>query len=455
MRRLMLFFTPLIILTFVLSGCTGGITTPRYSPPAESDALSAGERAKAEWTEGGALGGRVTDAAAGHALEGATVSIREIDLSAHTDQEGLYTLVNIPQGIHTVTVSHEGYRSLEERTIVVRTQVTTEHYELHETGENSPGGDPPADTDNNGNGGTVTGRVSDARTGRPLPEAELQVEGTALSTVTDRWGRYSLKNVPAALRANITASYAGYREGNSTVTVRDGRTSLANFSLSPLASNTPAPTPAPSPTQNPQPAQTATPSPSTNNIPIDLLTRYGWGHNNVIRWKDGVVDVYDTTNDPSINVGAILTTWNGTINGSTTFRLSRNTQSPITIYYDAAKVTSYGSGTWGVTTVWWRNYELVKAEVAILPCGTWYGNRRLCPAYELYKHELGHVVGFGGHTNDGGVMDAVANGSRTVTPTVRNMLQALYRLPIGYAYVPTRAPTVPPDGMAVIPLRIE
>jgi hypothetical protein len=46
-------------------------------------------------------------------------------------------------------------------------------------------------------------------------------------------------------------------------------------------------------------------------------------------------------------------------------------------------------------------------------------------------HELGHCIGFFGHTTDGGIMDATANGAAGTNATVRNMISLLYSLPPG------------------------
>lgn len=220
-------------------------------------------------------------------------------------------------------------------------------------------------------------------------------------------------------------------------------------SQSPTTSQPTSPTPVPSAT--PIPTSTPTPTPITANINYQLISQYSYGKNNVVRWKDGVIKVKDSTNYPGINVQDVLNEWNAIIGGKTTFQLSSDSSSPITIFYDAASITAQGNGVWGYATVWWSNYQLIKAEVRILPEGTWYGYP-IKPKYELYLHELGHVVGFAGHTNDGSVMDAVANGSRTISETTRSVISGLYSLPIGYAL--TKSPYQgPADGMMVIPLR--
>jgi len=61
--------------------------------------------------------------------------------------------------------------------------------------------------------------------------------------------------------------------------------------------------------------------------------------------------------------------------------------------------------------------------------------------YEIFSHELGHGLGFWGHTEDGGLMDSHLNDSTEITDTVRTMLATLYSLAPGQPLVPM--PVVP------------
>lgn len=46
-------------------------------------------------------------------------------------------------------------------------------------------------------------------------------------------------------------------------------------------------------------------------------------------------------------------------------------------------------------------------------------------------HEVGHCLGFLGHTTDGGLMDATANQATGANSNTRNMISLLYSLPPG------------------------
>ncbi|MBI4539749.1 MAG: carboxypeptidase-like regulatory domain-containing protein [Gemmatimonadetes bacterium] len=88
--------------------------------------------------------------------------------------------------------------------------------------------------------GTIRGTVVEAATGRPLAGAQVVVEGTGRSAVTDSNGHYVITDVPAASYADtysyiVRASLIGYRSAQRSARVGKGQTTQADFHLTPAA----------------------------------------------------------------------------------------------------------------------------------------------------------------------------------------------------------------------------
>ena len=66
--------------------------------------------------------------------------------------------------------------------------------------------------------GTVRGHVTDAANGRPLPDAQVTVEGTRIGGMTNSSGDYTLTGVPAGQRS-ITIRRIGYQPATISVNV--------------------------------------------------------------------------------------------------------------------------------------------------------------------------------------------------------------------------------------------
>lgn len=82
--------------------------------------------------------------------------------------------------------------------------------------------------------GTVSGRVLDATSERPLSGAEVVVEGTQLTAVAGADGQYVLSGVPAGTH-QVRASLIGYGGATQEVVVASGETVTAEFALEPQA----------------------------------------------------------------------------------------------------------------------------------------------------------------------------------------------------------------------------
>lgn len=78
--------------------------------------------------------------------------------------------------------------------------------------------------------GRITGTVTDATSGQPLPAATVSVTGTTSSTVTDAEGRYTLTGIAAGSRT-VTAARLGSTTQQKTAAVTAGGTATLDFAL--------------------------------------------------------------------------------------------------------------------------------------------------------------------------------------------------------------------------------
>jgi len=78
--------------------------------------------------------------------------------------------------------------------------------------------------------GTVTGTVTDAQTGDPLPGANVYLQGTNAGSATDQNGRYRILNAPPG-SYTLICSYIGYQQASQSITLQSGETVQANFAL--------------------------------------------------------------------------------------------------------------------------------------------------------------------------------------------------------------------------------
>lgn len=82
--------------------------------------------------------------------------------------------------------------------------------------------------------GTITGRVTEQGTSRPLAGAQVFVAGTSAGTLTNSNGIYRLGDLEPGQR-DVTALLIGYAPETETVTVRAGETVNLDFALSTTA----------------------------------------------------------------------------------------------------------------------------------------------------------------------------------------------------------------------------
>ena len=83
-------------------------------------------------------------------------------------------------------------------------------------------------------GGTVSGKVTDATNNSPLIGANVILEGTSLGAATDGEGRYEIKGL-AAGEYVVTVSYIGFRNFKEIVTLEVGQRITKDLVLQPEA----------------------------------------------------------------------------------------------------------------------------------------------------------------------------------------------------------------------------
>ncbi|HEY5425534.1 MAG TPA: carboxypeptidase regulatory-like domain-containing protein [Candidatus Tumulicola sp.] len=135
--------------------------------------------------------------------------------------------------------------------------------------------------------GQVTGRVLDAMTNRPIPNALVSV-GSLYTASADARGVFVLSKVPAGDQT-VTGRAPGFSTGSGDVTVLKDRTVSVGYvrlvpvihpegqpTLQPPATPSPQPSPTSAPTQPPAPgvaptpggAPVVTPTPSPGPLPV-------------------------------------------------------------------------------------------------------------------------------------------------------------------------------------------
>lgn len=80
-------------------------------------------------------------------------------------------------------------------------------------------------------GGVLRGRILDSRSGAPLPQANVRLEGTALGAATNGEGIYEIAGIPPGAY-DVQASLIGYKtERRQRITVEEGRETTLDIPL--------------------------------------------------------------------------------------------------------------------------------------------------------------------------------------------------------------------------------
>jgi hypothetical protein len=161
----------------------------------------------------GTLAGTVSDGGTGIAIAGARVTVSTTGQFATTDNNGSYTLENVPAGPHEVTASALGYSNTTASVSIIADTINPQDFSLAPL---------PA--------GTVTGQVTAAATSAGIPNVRVKVHATDQTATTDANGNYTLKNVPAGPQT-LSALVNGYAGETQTMTVDEDATTPLDFAL--------------------------------------------------------------------------------------------------------------------------------------------------------------------------------------------------------------------------------
>ena len=85
-------------------------------------------------------------------------------------------------------------------------------------------------------GGSITGRITEDKSGRPVEQAQVNIVGTTIGGLTNADGRYSLRGIRAGAY-QLRVLRVGYAETKQSVTVTEGQPTTANFTLATVAVN--------------------------------------------------------------------------------------------------------------------------------------------------------------------------------------------------------------------------
>jgi TonB-linked SusC/RagA family outer membrane protein len=77
---------------------------------------------------------------------------------------------------------------------------------------------------------TVTGRVTETGSAKPVDQAQVNIVGTTLGSITNAEGRYTIRNVPAGTH-QVRVLRVGYTEQKAAVTVAAGTAATQDFAL--------------------------------------------------------------------------------------------------------------------------------------------------------------------------------------------------------------------------------
>ncbi|MEI2325688.1 carboxypeptidase regulatory-like domain-containing protein [Priestia megaterium] len=219
---------------FIITGVPAGTyiilaTAPGFNSESKSVIVEAGEIVPVPpfnltaISNAGSITGRVIDQRTGKPIQGATVFVlkgKDVVAVGYTDEQGNFIITRVPAGTYTILATANGFKS-ESKSVIV------------EAGEIVPV--PPFNLTAISNAGSITGRVIDQRTGKPIQGATVFVlKGKDVVAVgyTDEQGNFIITGVPAGTYT-ILATANGFKSETQRVNILVNTTEEINITLIP------------------------------------------------------------------------------------------------------------------------------------------------------------------------------------------------------------------------------
>ena len=159
---------------------------------------------------------------------------------------------------------------------------------------------------------------------------------------------------------------------------------------------------------------------------IELIRKWGYGGDYVVRWPDGFVGVYDETNYSLMQ--DVINEWNDAINGPVKFYLSSNPNSPVKVIFDSSLGLENLCGS--SNKIWGDDYAFSEITIRVNPSESCCGSYNI--KYCLYLHMFNAVVGFNCWAEVEPCPFETWSNFNTIPDTIKTMLRALHKVPPGY-----------------------
>jgi hypothetical protein len=156
---------------------------------------------------------------------------------------------------------------------------------------------------------------------------------------------------------------------------------------------------------------------------IELIRKWGFGGDYVVRWPNGYVDVYDETNYSNIN--EIIDEWNSVIGGPVIFRLSNNYNSPVKLVFDESLEWEDLCGD--AQFDFGEDYAFTNITIMINP-----KSECLSISHPLYLFLFNCPAGFNAWAEVSPCPFETWSNFYTISDTIKTMVHALHKVPPGY-----------------------